>query len=125
MVRLRIKYAGALGGAAQELPFVRNAYFIVFGAQLARKRIKGRGELQDSHGSFVDFRMSAGAPNDGLQKFAVGTDGHFEHRRAGELPAPRDVGEIHRAHALDLAAPAITVNGKSTRAGVPGHSPLL
>src|ERR1700716_1752325 len=110
MVRLRIKDARTLRGAAQELPFVRNAYFIVFDAQLARKRIKGRRELQDSHGSFVEFRVPAAAPNEGLQEPAVGTDGHLDHRGAGELLAPRDVGEIHGTDAFDLTAPAVQIN---------------
>src|SRR5271163_1799425 len=103
MVWLRIKDAGALRGAAQELPFVRNAYFIMLGGQFTRKRIKRRGELQNSHGGLVDFRVPAAAPNDGLQELSVGTDGHFDYWSAGELLAPRGVGEIHRAHAFDLA----------------------
>src|SRR5258708_37399335 len=111
MVRLRVKDAGALRSAAQELPFVRDAYFIVLDGQLARKRIKRRGELENSHGGLVDFRVPAAAPNDGLQESAVGTDGHFDHRGAGQLLTPRNLGEIHRAHALDLAAPAVEVNG--------------
>src|SRR5216684_7131466 len=92
-IRLRIEDTGALRGAAQELPFVRNAYFVVLGGQFARKRIKRRRKLQDSHGGLVDFGVPAAAPNHGLQELAVGTDGHFDHRGAGELLAARDVGE--------------------------------
>src|SRR5277367_760203 len=107
MAWLRIKDAGALRAAAQELPFVRDAYLIMFGGQVTRKRVIRRGELQDSHRGLVDFRVAAAAPNDGLQELPIGTDGHFDHRSAGELLASCDFGEIHRAHALDLAAPAV------------------
>src|SRR5258708_30580648 len=98
MVRLRVKDAGALRSAAQELPFVRDAYFIVFDGQLARKRIKRRGELQNSHGGLVDFRLPAAASNDGFQESAVRTDGHFDHRGAGLLLTPPDRAEIPRSH---------------------------
>src|SRR6266404_1451096 len=111
MFRLRIKDTAALRSPAEELPLVRDAYLIVLDGQLPRKRIEGRRELQDPHGGLVDFLMPAAAPNDGFQEPAVGPDGHFDHRRAGELPTPHDVGEIHRPHALDLAAPAVQVNG--------------
>src|SRR5271163_3297185 len=85
MVRLRVKDAGALRCAAQELPFVRYAYLIMLCSQFARKRIKRRCELQDSHGGFVQFRVPAAAPDHSLQQFSVRADGHFDHRSTGEL----------------------------------------
>src|SRR5450432_2559269 len=100
MVRLRIKNTGALRGPAKELPFVSDAYFIMLDAQFGRKRIKRRGKLQDSHRSLVDFRVAAAASKVSLHQTAVGTDGHFDYRRAGQLLAPCHVGKIHRSHAL-------------------------
>src|SRR6202789_3672119 len=125
MVRLRIEDLSALRGAFQELPFVRNADFVVFGGQLAREGIKRSRELQDSHRALVDFRMPAAAPNHGLQELAVGTNGHFDHRGARKLLAARGVGEIDRAYPLDLAAPAVQVNGNVGFPRVRGYPKLL
>src|ERR1700728_1843196 len=59
MFRLRIEALSALRGTVQELPLVGNANFVVFGAQFAGEGIERSRELQDSHGGFVDFRVSA------------------------------------------------------------------
>src|ERR1700743_838710 len=98
---LGVEHGAALGGAAQKLPLVGDAYLIMLRGQVAGKRIKRRGEFQDSHRGFVNFHMPAAAADDGLQQLAVGADGHLDDGRAGKSVAPCDVGEIHGADAFD------------------------
>src|SRR3984893_13389421 len=106
---LPIEHRAPLRGAAQELPLVRDAYFVMLRGQHGGKRIVRRGQLQNAHGSLIDFRVAAAAPDDGLQQLAVGADSHFDDRCARELLSTCNIREVDGADTLYFAPPAVQV----------------
>ena len=58
-------------------------------------------------------------------ELAVGTDGHLDHRGARRASRAARRREVHRADPLDLAPPAVQVNGDVGLAGVRGDPELL
>src|SRR5689334_2630574 len=69
----------------QELPFIGEAQLVVITAEIARKRIEGRGEAQDAERRLIDVRPAARAPDQDLREAAVRADRDFEHRIVHEL----------------------------------------